>query len=125
VLQVCRDAEQWRAEGFLKDNHPADAFLEFWHGYDAIPDPAREFKFHPKRRWLFDFAWLDQMVAVEVHGATFAGGRHVRGTGFDKDREKVNAATAMGWAVFEVTTTMLRKDPAAFVSQVSATIAGR
>ena len=63
-----------------------------------------EFRFHPERRWRFDFAWPDKLVAVEVHGGVHRGGRHVRGTGFLNDREKMNEALVRGWKVLEVTT---------------------
>lgn len=66
--------------------------------------PQREVRFHPVRKWRFDLAWPELKVAVEVHGAVFSGGRHTRGDGFTKDREKINAASLLGWRVFEVTT---------------------
>jgi very-short-patch-repair endonuclease len=63
-----------------------------------------ELKFHHARRWMFDFAWPQHMLAVEVHGGVFQQGRHVRGTGFRDDREKMNEATILGWRVLEFTT---------------------
>lgn len=63
-----------------------------------------EFRFDPVRKWRLDFAWPDRLVAVEIHGAVHRGGRHVRGTGFLNDREKMNTALAMGWRVVEVGT---------------------
>ena len=38
-----------------------------------IPAPRRNFRFHPKRMWRFDFAWPSKMLAVEVEGAIFGG----------------------------------------------------
>lgn len=37
---------------------------------------VRELQFDPARRWRFDFAWSDAMVAVEVEGATWSADRH-------------------------------------------------
>ena len=62
--------------------------------------PVREFKFHPVRRWRFDFAFPERMCAVECEGAVWTGGRHTRGSGFIADLEKYNAAAALGWFVF-------------------------
>jgi hypothetical protein len=62
-----------------------------------------EHRFHPQRRWRFDLAWPDLLVAVEVHGGVFHHGRHNRGVGFTNDREKMNTALCMGWATLEVT----------------------
>ena len=63
-------------------------------------EPVREFKFHPARRWRFDFCWPDRMVAVEIEGGIWTNGRHSRGSGAIGDMEKYNAAAALGWFVF-------------------------
>jgi len=44
------------------------------------------------------------MIAVEIEGGVWTGGRHTRGAGFRQDMEKYNEATAMGWRVFRVDT---------------------
>jgi very-short-patch-repair endonuclease len=62
--------------------------------------PVREHKFHPTRRWRFDFAFPERRVAVECEGAIWTSGRHTRGSGFVADAEKYNAAAALGWFVF-------------------------
>lgn len=62
--------------------------------------PVREHKFHPSRRWKFDFAFPDRMVAVECEGGVWSNGRHTRGSGFIEDCEKYNNAAALGWFVF-------------------------
>lgn len=61
--------------------------------------PVREHRFHPTRKWRFDFAFPDQKLAVEVEGGIFTGGRHTRGAGYRKDMEKYNAAAILGWRV--------------------------
>jgi hypothetical protein len=67
-----------------------------------MPEPEREYRFAPPRRWRFDYAWPLHRVALEVEGGAFAGGRHTRGAGFRNDLEKYNTATAAGWRVFRV-----------------------
>lgn len=62
-----------------------------------------EFKFHPERRWRFDFAWPENKVAMEIEGGVWSRGRHTRGSGFVKDIEKYNAAASLGWRVFRFT----------------------
>lgn len=65
----------------------------------GLPAPATELRFHPERKWRFDFAWPAQKVALEVQGGLFVGGRHSRGGALRKEHEKLNAAAALGWRV--------------------------
>lgn len=65
----------------------------------GLPAPIAEFRFHPVRKWRFDYAWPDHMVALEVEGGIWTRGRHTRGAGFAKDIEKYNAAAVLGWRV--------------------------
>ena len=66
-----------------------------------MPGWVAEFRFHPARRWRFDFAnpgaaWR---LAVEIEGGIFSRGRHTRGAGFLRDCEKYNTAALHGWTV--------------------------
>lgn len=78
----------------------------------ALPEPSTEHRFHPVRRWRFDFAWPDVMLAVEVEGGVYANGRHSRGAGFTNDCEKYNEATLMGWRVLRVTAPQIKSGQA-------------
>lgn len=75
--------------------------------HNKLPEPERELKFHSTRKWRIDFAWPDLMLAVEVEGGTWTGGRHTRGAGFRKDCEKYNQATLDGWTLLRFTTGMV------------------
>lgn len=74
----------------------------------GFPEPVRELRFHPVRRWRFDFAWPDHLLALEVEGGTWGVGRHTSGKGFESDCEKYNTATAHGWRVLRVTSGQIR-----------------
>ena len=68
----------------------------------------REYVFAPDRKYRFDFAWPDRMIAVEVEGGTFYGkSRHGSGTGFENDCRKYNLAAMLGWTVLRFTTRMV------------------
>ncbi len=69
----------------------------------GLPRPDREWKFEVKRRWRFDYAWPQQMIALEVEGGVWTGGRHTRGAGFVRDMEKYNRAAVLGWRLLRVT----------------------
>ncbi len=79
------------------------------------PAYEEEYRFHPLRRWAFDFAWPEHQVAVEIDGGQWSpyGGRHSR----DSDREKLNAAAVMGWRVLHYSGSML-DDPVSVISEV-------
>lgn len=68
------------------------------------PALEKEYRFDKTRRWRFDYAHLPSRIAVEIHGGVWSGGRHVRGGGFLRDREKMNAAQLLGWKVIELGT---------------------
>ena len=55
------------------------------------------------RRWRFDYAFPESLVAVEFDGGLFVRGRHNRGRGMIADHEKFNAAAALGWRVLRTT----------------------
>ena len=68
----------------------------------SLPEPEREYRFHPTRRWRFDLAYPDLKLAFECEGGIWVSGRHVRGQGFVSDCEKYNEAALMGWTVYRL-----------------------
>ena len=68
-----------------------------------VERPVQELKFHPTRKWRFDFAWPDKKIALEVEGGVFTNGRHTRGSGFLNDMEKYNNAALLGWRIIRTT----------------------
>ena len=92
----------------------------------GVPEPQRQLRFEEGRKWAFDFAWPDQGadedgcvyemnrgLAVEVDGGTWTAGRHTRGLGFERDCQKLNAATLAGWRVLRFTSSMVKSWEAA------------
>jgi hypothetical protein len=69
------------------------------HKLIAVP----EYKFHPERKWRFDFAFVDSLVALECQGGLFTNGRHSRGAALLKEHEKLNEAAARGWRILFTT----------------------
>lgn len=63
--------------------------------------PVDEHKFHPVRKFKFDFAFVKQKVAVEVEGGIWqkGGTGHSHPMGIVRDMEKYNLAASMGWRV--------------------------
>lgn len=83
-----------------------------------------EIRFHPTRRWRFDFAWEELRIAVEIEGGTYthgqkrfdasAGGnvtqksRHLTPTGFHEDCIKYAEAALLGWVVIRADAKMIK-----------------
>ena len=74
--------------------------------------PLREYKFHPDRKWKFDFYFPDAKLAVEIEGGTWVKGRHNSGAGFERDAQKYNQAVLMGIFVLRYTTGMVERGDA-------------
>lgn len=90
------------------------------HGMELV----KEYRFHPVRKWRFDFAIPDHRIALEIEGGHWSGGRHVRGVGYRNDCEKYNEAVKLGWRVLRYTTDMLGDDPERLVRDVKEIIEG-
>lgn len=75
--------------------------------FSELPAPEVEVKFHPHRKWRFDFAWPEQKIAAEIEGGTWKNGAHSRGKHFEGDCVKYNEATKLGWRVLRFTTDMV------------------
>ena len=80
----------------------------------GLPLGETEYRFHPKRKWRFDRAWPDIMLAVEIDGGMSekGSGRHGSPDRAAKDFEKRNTATLMGWRVLQFTGEQVSDDTA-------------
>ena len=76
-------------------------FALIWRALGG-PPLEREFRFAPPRGWRFDFASPEDLIAIEIEGGVWSGGRHNRPRGFIDDCEKYNAAAALDWRVFRL-----------------------
>ena len=70
---------------------------------DLKVECVKEYKFHPTRRWRFDYAIPEHKIAIEIDGGVWTYGRHNRAGGYIADMEKFNAAAALGWVVLKFT----------------------
>lgn len=72
-----------------------------------LPEPEREWRFHPTRRWRLDLAFPNRRLAVECEGGVWSGGRHTRPSGYLGDLEKYNTLSVLGWRLIRVTPQMI------------------
>lgn len=69
----------------------------------GLGKPEKEYRFHPTRKWRFDYAFPDEKIALEVEGGIWTRGRHTRGKGVLGDMTKYNEAAIMGWTLLRTT----------------------
>jgi very-short-patch-repair endonuclease len=81
-----------------------------------LPMPLREYRFYEERKWRFDFAWPDLLVAVEVDGMV-----HRIKQRFNADIEKHAMALLLGWKVLRVNGTAIRSGDAATWAELLVT----
>jgi hypothetical protein len=74
----------------------------------GLPEPKREVRFHPTRKWRFDLAYPNRFIAIECEGQSFGSpdeqSRHTSHAGFRNDCDKYNFAALAGWKVLRFTT---------------------
>jgi hypothetical protein len=83
-------------KGYIHDQ------LGWWckdKGYNLLT----EHQFHPYRKFRFDWAIKELMIAFEYHGLNSAKSGHTTMGGFTKDADKANLAQAEGWKVLVFT----------------------
>ena len=79
----------------------------------------REFLFHPTRKFRFDFAFPQFLIALEAEGGTWVGGAHGRGKHYESDCTKYNEAVQLGWKVGRFTTDMIKRgEPLAWAEKM-------
>lgn len=99
-----------RSAGSLGDAFKRRVLLAELEGFLAkLGRLEKEYTFCPGRRFRFDYALPEKMIAVEVDGGIWKLGRHNRPQTFQRDLEKFNRASAMGWRIFRYTYEMLAR----------------
>lgn len=72
-----------------------------------------QYRFHPTRKWLIDFAFPERRVALEVNGGTYLQGKrrgaHSRPVRQRQDYEKWTTASLMGWTLLLVDSVDVKK----------------
>lgn len=75
----------------------------------GLPEPIRQARIIPGRRFSFDFCWTAQRLTVEVQGGLFLPrGGHTTGMGVSRDCEKSAMALLEGYRPLAVTAAMVR-----------------
>jgi very-short-patch-repair endonuclease len=101
---------RWKSKAQPRVKKPSRKAQDYANQFELIlqmhgvTNFQREWKFLLKRRFRFDFAFINAKVAVEVHGNKF----HGRYNRLDGDSEKNNLAILSGWVILVVTTEQMK-----------------
>ena len=60
------------------------------------------------KRYRLDFAHLSSKTGIEIQGGVYNRGRHVTGSGYERDCRKYNLAYTSRWTIFLLTSTMAK-----------------
>lgn len=101
IIQECRKAPK-QPKGDCPPVQRMWSQLAAWSLATGIP-VTREHRFHPERKWRFDFALVDHKIAIEYEGIMAGKSRHTTISGYTGDTEKYNAAAELGWTVLRFT----------------------
>ena len=101
--------------GQLTDTKPARRGKNHEDALAALLDArcipyVREYRFHPTRKFRFDFALLPLCMRLALE---LDGGVHVIRRQWSSDREKSNLALAAGWRVLHIGVDQMRSDATA------------
>lgn len=100
-----------------------DQFLGLWQAHNPALQLEREFseidawendfqerhaKSKRSKRYRLDFAHPNSRTGIEIQGGVYMRGRHVTGSGYERDCRKYNLAYTSGWTIFLLTSTMAK-----------------
>ena len=100
-----------------------DQFLSLWQSYCPQLILEREFsdiaaweadyqeryaKSKRSKRYRLDFAHPSSRTGIEIQGGVYNRGRHVTGSGYERDCRKYNLAYTSGWTIFLLTSQMAK-----------------
>lgn len=82
------------------------------------PEPTFQCYFSLERDWVYDFAWIDKLICLDLQGGGWVRGGHSRELGMANDFNKHNAALLLGWRPFLASTSMIDNDPISLVNSI-------
>lgn len=85
-------------------------FEHLWEYLYPNLDLEAEYRFHPVRRFRFDYAHLETRTAIEINGGRWSKSGHSSPSGLKRDYEKINLAILEGWVVFQLCDEMIDGD---------------
>jgi very-short-patch-repair endonuclease len=76
-----------------------EGFYNAWINRNPNCVPKRQYKWHPKRLFKADFAFVEQRVLVEIMGTRSYKSAHTTVKGYHSDCRRMVEAQILGWRV--------------------------
>lgn len=92
-----------KSERISKEKESISTVLFVLNRDKVIPEYEEELRFHPVRRWRFDWAIPELKIAIEYEGLISKKSRHTTIKGYSNDTIKYNEAGKHGWTVLRYT----------------------
>lgn len=99
-------------------------FLKLWESLYPFLPLTSQHKFSPYRKYIADFAHVESHVIVEIQGGIWSNSKmgHNSGSGLERDYDKLCQAQIEGWAVFFLSSNMIKEE---YIDKVATTIRNR
>ena len=111
--------------GLWQAHYPQLVLEREFSGIDAWENDFQERYSRSKRskRYRLDFAHPNSLTGIEIQGGVYNRGRHVTGSGYERDCRKYNLAYTSGWTIFLLTGAMAKDS--AWLSLIASHISAR
>ena len=111
--------------GLWQARFPAIELIREYSDIDAWEKDYQERYSKSKRskRYRLDFAHPNSCTGIEIQGGVYNRGRHVTGSGYERDCRKYNLAYTSEWTIFLLTSTMAKDS--FWLSLIAAHVAQR
>jgi very-short-patch-repair endonuclease len=111
--------------GFWQAHYPQFSLEREYSDIEAWEKDYQERYSRSKRskRYRLDFAHPDSRIGIEIQGGVYNRGRHVTGSGYERDCKKYNLAYTSGWTIFLLTSTMAKDS--AWLAMIAGHIAAQ
>lgn len=102
-------AKKLKREQKKAEREKLEKLFELHLKADNLTGWEKQYRFIDERKFMFDFAFPKQKIAVEIDGGTWMGkGGHNSGSGIQNDRDKDELAILNGWTVYRCTAHMVK-----------------
>lgn len=119
-----RTGQRGRSQAITEPQTVVSLFEKYWQLFRG-PELMREYRFHPPRRYPFDYAHVASKVAIECEGGVMIRGWHQSIQRYLTDCEKYSLAALDGWCVVRLTIKSLEDDPAFWIQAIIKAIEER